>query len=220
MAKRTPSTDQLAFPGLETKPCRHCKRTLPLSDFYRRPQAKCKRCVRACNAQWRANNRDAHQALRQRYYRAHPEKWCEYKRQWRRANPSREATLARQRYERNKPARQARARSYAATHQAQRRDALRAWTAANRETVREYGRKRRAAKKLGPCDPIKPELLTAKLAYWGWQCWLCGDEPTAWDHVKPLSKGGAHIPANLRPACTSCNSSKHDHWPFPTHRRH
>lgn len=46
-------------------------------------------------------------------------------------------------------------------------------------------------------------------------CWMCGDEPDTVDHVKPLAKGGAHMLANLRPACKSCNSSKGATWPWP-----
>ncbi len=49
-------------------------------------------------------------------------------------------------------------------------------------------------------------------------CWICGgvSDHMAFDHVKPIAKGGAHIPANLRLACRSCNSSKNARWPFPT----
>jgi 5-methylcytosine-specific restriction endonuclease McrA len=45
-------------------------------------------------------------------------------------------------------------------------------------------------------------------------CWMCGGDADTVDHVKPLSKGGAHILANLRSACQSCNSSKGATWPF------
>ncbi len=46
-------------------------------------------------------------------------------------------------------------------------------------------------------------------------CWICKTGPKeVWDHVKPLSKGGAHCLANLRPACWACNSAKKDKWPF------
>jgi hypothetical protein len=34
------------------------------------------------------------------------------------------------------------------------------------------------------------------------------------DHVKPLARGGSNWPANLRPACKSCNSRKGARWPF------
>ncbi|WP_349257835.1 HNH endonuclease [Iamia sp.] len=49
---------------------------------------------------------------------------------------------------------------------------------------------------------------------------MCGVEADSIDHVKPLSKGGAHMLSNLRPSCRSCNSRKGARWPFATsHRR-
>lgn len=35
------------------------------------------------------------------------------------------------------------------------------------------------------------------------------------DHVKPISKGGAHCLANLRPICNFWSSSKGGRWPVP-----
>ncbi|WP_461165382.1 HNH endonuclease [Arthrobacter sp. R4-81] len=44
---------------------------------------------------------------------------------------------------------------------------------------------------------------------------MCGIEgATQTDHVKPISKGGSHCLANLRPICQSCNSSKGGRWPL------
>lgn len=41
-------------------------------------------------------------------------------------------------------------------------------------------------------------------------CIYCGDEaqPLTLDHVRPISRGGSNHPANLVPACSSCNKSK------------
>ena len=63
----------------------------------------------------------------------------------------------------------------------------------------------------GACTEQKIE---ARMAYWGNRCWICGGPATERDHVKPLSRGGLHLPANMRPACGSCNRSKKDRWPF------
>jgi 5-methylcytosine-specific restriction endonuclease McrA len=57
--------------------------------------------------------------------------------------------------------------------------------------------------------------VAARFAMWGGKCWLCGDTATARDHVKPLSKGGRHLPSNIRPICGPCNSRKCNRWPFP-----
>lgn len=49
-------------------------------------------------------------------------------------------------------------------------------------------------------------------AYYGGLCWMCGKPAEHLDHVKPLSKGGSHLPCNLRPACASCNYKKSNKW--------
>ena len=57
--------------------------------------------------------------------------------------------------------------------------------------------------------------IEARVAFYGWQCWICQVPYEAIDHVKPLSKGGSQWPSNLRPICLSCNSRKHNNWPWP-----
>lgn len=60
--------------------------------------------------------------------------------------------------------------------------------------------------------------LAGKLVVWGGRCWICrsalDDTTLTWDHVKPVSKGGVDILANLRPCCRSCNSRKGNKWPL------
>ena len=75
--------------------------------------------------------------------------------------------------------------------------------------------RRRAVEHAAFTVPFTAEQLAGRWAVWGNRCWRCGDKATATDHVKPLTKGGAHILANLRPICKSCNSSKGDQWPYP-----
>ena len=61
--------------------------------------------------------------------------------------------------------------------------------------------------------PLGSDRLNAKIAYWGWRCWMCGGPFEAMDHVKPVVAGGLNLPSNLRPACRSCNSKKNGRWP-------
>lgn len=63
--------------------------------------------------------------------------------------------------------------------------------------------------------PFTVEEFQARMSMFAFKCWICkiGEFETV-DHVKPISKGGAHILANLRPCCKSCNSSKRQTWPF------
>lgn len=52
-------------------------------------------------------------------------------------------------------------------------------------------------------------LVRLTLATYGTVCWLCGsDGATTADHVLPRSRGGSDAIENLRPAHTSCNSSR------------
>lgn len=71
---------------------------------------------------------------------------------------------------------------------------------------------KRARRRGAPTINFTAAQLAARLEFWGGRCWMCGDTATALDHVKPLSKGGWHALANIRPACTSCNSKKNAMW--------
>jgi hypothetical protein len=53
-----------------------------------------------------------------------------------------------------------------------------------------------------------------RLEYYGYKCWVCGVEADQIDHVKPLSKGGAHMLCNIRPICARCNQAKRAWWPL------
>jgi 5-methylcytosine-specific restriction endonuclease McrA len=70
------------------------------------------------------------------------------------------------------------------------------------------------------------ERLAARISMFGRVCWICGksipNETGALhqDHVKPIAKGGAHTPANIRPSCPECNMSKSDAWPVDTSTAH
>lgn len=85
----------------------------------------------------------------------------------------------------------------------------------NKEQAKVASKTRHSRKKGAWIGPVTVELLQMKLHYWGGTCWICRVKPFEhWDHVKPLSKGGAHCLSNLRPACASCNLHKHASWPL------
>lgn len=88
-----------------------------------------------------------------------------------------------------------------------------AWAAANPEKRREYKMRRRVL--TGRFAPIAAEAIRERIAYFGGKCWMCGDAGPTLDHVKPVSKDGPHLLANLRPSCLSCNSAKRDKWDGP-----
>lgn len=100
----------------------------------------------------------------------------------------------------------------------QKREHMSAWMRANPEKARASRRRKAAVRRARlagvPRGVVTPELLVAKWEYWAGRCWLCSGPANTWDHVKPLAQGGAHVLANLRPACRSCNSSKGRQWPL------
>jgi 5-methylcytosine-specific restriction endonuclease McrA len=196
-----------------TRICSKCNRALPLSNYYRRKdwgdgyRRDCKDCRKVADAASYQANRDARRA-QQAIYRADP---AQRQRQRER--------VARWRAEHPEWAR-ATVRAYAARPENRElaKQRSRAWRIANPERKRELERRREALKLSGDAARISKGLLDAKLAYWGWRCWIAGPgctvEPEQWDHVKPLSKGGTHLLANLRPACKTCNNSKKARWPL------
>lgn len=86
------------------------------------------------------------------------------------------------------------------------------WQSANLQSRVQTEARRRARKASSTSIRVSTEAVAERMAYFGNKCWMCGGAFECIDHVKPLAKGGPHILANLRPACTACNSSKSDKW--------
>lgn len=70
---------------------------------------------------------------------------------------------------------------------------------------------RSRARRQGAEGDATAEQRRARWDYYGGRCWMCGCEAEGMDHVIALSSGGSNWPANLRPACASCNASKFNH---------
>ncbi len=64
------------------------------------------------------------------------------------------------------------------------------------------------ANKYGAPGYCSPEQRKARFAIFGDRCAYCHGPAEAADHVIALTRGGSNWPANLRPSCNSCNSSK------------
>jgi 5-methylcytosine-specific restriction endonuclease McrA len=77
----------------------------------------------------------------------------------------------------------------------------------HKEVYRRNGLERRA-RETGASGHCTKEQLAARLHVFGARCWMCGAPWEHWDHVIPLARGGTNWPANLRPACASCNQRK------------
>lgn len=173
------------------KRCSSCARLLPLTDFTKDAKRKdgldlsCRECGRERNRAYRVKNKAKEKARKARDYAANPGKFLARNRRWREANRERERATNKAYYE---------------SHKA---------------LFLLVGHAYRA--RLGGVQsiPFTVEQLSQRWAMFGNKCWMkCGAEATCTDHVKPVSKGGANMLCNLRPACAKCNSSKGAQWPY------
>jgi 5-methylcytosine-specific restriction endonuclease McrA len=85
----------------------------------------------------------------------------------------------------------------------------RRWRYANPEHVKAYARMRAHLRRtlVGSCSEQQERW---RWDYYGGRCWMCGEEAVEMDHVIAVNRGGSGWPANLRPACRSCNARKRD----------
>lgn len=92
-----------------------------------------------------------------------------------------------------------------------RKEYARKWRAENWLAVRARSHHRRVVERTA-AGTYTPEQFLARCEFYGWRCYLCGVNlgraTVTVEHRIPLSRGGANWPANLAPACKSCNSRK------------
>lgn len=120
-------------------------------------------------------------------------------REWRRKNPEK-ARLADLKKRKSNPSRI--------------RKSYKKWAGSNPEKVLANVNRRRCRQINSPGHAYTTDKhISSRWEMFGGRCWICGGKAVATDHVKPISKGGAHYPSNLRPACFFCNTSKKDRWP-------
>lgn len=171
--------------GVEVE-CRHC------GAAYEAKRADAKYCSRSCSsAATRAENGDAIRERAARWARENPESSA----RWREANPELVRRTKRAWYYRTRARDPERFRA---------------------QDIRS-AQIRRAREAAVPCVDFSQEQLLARYAFFGDRCWMCGrgDVPLHMDHVKPISRGGAHMLSNIRPACKPCNSGKKNKWSGP-----
>lgn len=92
------------------------------------------------------------------------------------------------------------------------------WKLANPEKAKEIGKRGVLTRRsLSPAGKFTTAAFHARCEYFGWCCVYCRKSLTKTtvtiDHVIPLSKRGSNWPANLVPACSSCNKQKHARTP-------
>ena len=192
----------------DCKKCTGCGRSLPLDDYYRGVgkygrRSKCKVCTREVNRRYDES--------RQEYLR-------EYHKEYYRKNRAAINARHRKHYEENKEAYALWNAKWARENRERMRELRRQWSLRHPGKSREDAKIRRERCSLAEGVTLD-EQRQARWDYYGGKCYLCGDDATEMDHVIPIARGGSNWPANLRPACRSCNSQKgaksladYDHW--------
>lgn len=199
--------------GDDTRTCSKCFEVLPLTRF-EKTRTKCKLCrSREAMARLTPEQREAKRAYRKQWGRDNKEQFSEYHAEWRAKNRDRTNAQSREAWKR---ADKEKRRATRAVWTQRNRDRIAAvnaaWYRANPEKAKEARQRRRAHLAAVQTVPFTAEQLQARLAYYGFRCWMCGGPYEHLDHVKPVSKGGPHMLANYRPACHGCNIRKRDTW--------
>lgn len=177
-----------------TKCCRKCGQVKPREAFNRKSaspdglQPACRECVSAYNHE---------------LYSRDPAKVRVRNDAWALANPDKVREHARRK--------EARRRS---TDPAGYQDYQRSWDLAHPESRADRNGRQRATRSEVVIVDFPSAHLAQRLSVFP-GCWICGGPKEEIDHVKPLSKGGPHMLANIRPICRSCNRTKRDEWPLP-----
>ena len=198
---------------------RYCSRRCYSREWQRRNPKRVTHQPRECGlcgAQFTPTRSDkvycGKSCLNKAKYRRSPDRYREKAAAYRNANPDKYRSYMKVYGAENRERLRDYRRAYGELNGDALRQSSRQWAATNPERRRAQHANRRARKKAGNVKPIPSALLVSKFAYWGGRCWMCGMEATQIDHVKPLSKGGLHVLANLRPACATCNRRKSDRW--------
>lgn len=205
---------------------------------------RCRECISKYVRENKDKHKEHKRVLRLKYQKEHREELLEKKRIWRKNNRDRinlkqmERSRKRGVTPKRKPSKEElKARNHARykarpKEMAQKyRERHNAWSKRHRKELsdkrKEYLRKnplkrtqyrgtRRAKRNLAAVDGVLVSVyeISNRWSMFGSKCWICGYDAEQTDHVKPLSRGGLHVPSNLRPICKSCNSSKNDKWPL------
>lgn len=203
----------------EFKTCSGCQIEQPRSGFYGNIRNKdglhnqCKSCQSIYS---KSPERRERSKLKSRLERAnHPEKQRQRNAKYRAAHPEKDKRRKAKYQSENKEIILEKARQYRIKNAEKVKKAKATYLKKPSSRERMQERKRKMVAVLANAagsEYTKKTHLTQRSNYFGGLCYICGVVATAFDHVKPISKGGSNFPANLRPICKSCNTRKKDKW--------
>jgi hypothetical protein len=157
---------------------------------------------------WRKTNAESVRETNRRWQNANSEKARETNRRWQKENPDKVSKKSRRCRERNLD-------KYL--------ERTRRWKRDNADKVRELCRRRDALRRCArrqALHPVTRAQIDGRFAIWSNRCAFCGvaaghernrgRERLTVEHVLALTNGGLDEAANILPACSTCNTSKHN----------
>lgn len=210
---------------LGSKTCTGCRQEFDVSFFGRRKLSqdglnpRCKECERIRASTWRANNYEKFLTTQRVRSAALDPEWKRARDRAayaRRVAPLQEARALAKLERKNRPrtARQIRAAENKMIRAAANPGYHRDYAQLHRLAYASNNGRFRARRKGSAVVDFSEQQLIARIEYFGGKCWMCGAEWEHLDHIKPIGKGGPHMLANIRPACSTCNKMKGQAWPY------
>jgi len=200
---------------MDTKRCSKCGETKSTDEFSKNRtrkdglQSQCKACKSECDNRYQQASKEKIAARRKAHRQANKEKLAAKDKAYRQANKEEIAAKKKAYSEANQEKIAAKNKAYREANKEKIAARDKAWKKSNPEKVSAYKQRRRAREANAPGDATA-EQVKARFDYYGNKCVYCSTgENLHVDHRIPLSRGGSNWPANLAPACASCNHRKY-----------
>lgn len=169
--------------------------------------------VKAIHKRYRRRHSERLRAYKRKYardwYGRHPERARAISRHWACNHPEKVKAMSHHYYQTHCEERKAASRRYRKKNPQKVKRILDQWRKENPGKLKEH-RAWRRTREMKADGYASADQIMARIAYYGFLCYLCGDDYEHIDHVIPMAKGGSNWPANLRPICVTCNLSKGD----------
>jgi len=192
---------------IEARKCRTCGIEKDLSEFYKpfvvngkiKRHSECKPCQIQRSRKWNQSNKERFVSNQSARYIANREEFRAVGRENYRNNRERHRAVAALRRRQNLE----RIRS-------QDRAIAKRWRAAHPEKAKQWSAKQRAIKRNVQLQPITKQQIDDLCHKQRGRCAICKKKLVKRhiDHVKPLSRGGAHEILNFQLLCPRCNLTK------------
>lgn len=173
-----------------------------------RKEPKLKEIYNERSKKWRENKINQNPNFWSDEYNKNPEAAKSKSKKYRQNNKEKISQSNKKKYNKNKNRYLSISKKWKDNNRERYKEKHREWLKNNKDIVKLYNQKRRALKRKAVIQSFTLEQLNQRMSVFGFNCAYCNGKFEHVDHVIPLSKGGKHCLANLRPACKFCNLSK------------